>query len=83
MTLGTTLLSLVRSRVVAQLERCSCPILHAVVPKFRFFALKKLKKNLGSIFFGIEVFRFLPKLFREKPYLSVKNLNNLFVKNDP
>ena len=27
MTLGTTLLSLVRSRVVAQLERCGCPIL--------------------------------------------------------
>ena len=33
MTLGTALLSLVRSRVVAQLERCDCPILYPHAPK--------------------------------------------------
>ena len=34
MTLGTTLLSLVRSRVVPQLKRCGCPILCTLVRKF-------------------------------------------------
>ena len=33
MTLGMTLLSLVRSRVVAQLELCRCPTLYTLVPK--------------------------------------------------
>ena len=37
MALGKTLLSFVRSRVVAQLERCGCPILHTPVPKFQRF----------------------------------------------
>ena len=31
--LGTTLVSLVRSRVVAELERWGCPILYSLVPK--------------------------------------------------
>ena len=34
MTLRTTLVSLVRSRVVAQLERWSCPTLDSLVPEF-------------------------------------------------
>ena len=64
MTLGTTLLSLVRSRVVAQLERCRCPILYTLVPKFYygvFFSLKQLK-NLKASFSGGDFFLvFFPK----------------------
>ena len=37
MTLGKTMLSLVRSRVVAQLERYGCPILYTLVPEFQLF----------------------------------------------
>ena len=43
-TLGTTLVSLVRTRVVAELERCSCPILYSLVPNFL-----KILKNLKDV----------------------------------
>ena len=52
MTLGTTLLSLVRSRVVAQLERCGCPILYALVPNFLFFPKKTEERFKGQFFRG-------------------------------
>ena len=71
MTLETTLLSLVRSRVVAQLERCGCPI-YTLVPILYFFPYKINKKNVKASFFGGEFFRFFPNLFREEPKFSVK-----------
>ena len=54
MALGKTLLSLVRLQVVAQLERCGCPILYTPVPKFQRFPEKTEKLN----FFGTIVFYF-------------------------
>ena len=50
MALGTTLLSLVRSRVVAQLERCGCPILYTLVPNFQCCPEKNNKKKGGEFF---------------------------------
>ena len=73
MTLGTTLLSVVRSRVLAHLERCGCPILYPLVPQpFRIFP--EILKNFEGFLSGGENFSFFPKqkLFREKPNLSVK-----------
>ena len=40
MALGATLLSVVRSRVVAQLERCGCPALYTLSPNFLLYAEK-------------------------------------------
>ena len=54
MTLGTTLLSLVRSRVVAQLERCGCPLLYTLVYlNFSFFP-KKLKNYYRPVCPGVK-----------------------------
>ena len=55
MSLETTLLILVRSRVVAQLERCGCPIFYTLVPKFQFFPEKKLK-NVEATIPGVKKF---------------------------
>ena len=58
MTLGTTLLSLVRLRVVAQLkrvaqlERCGCPILY-----LNFCFLLKKTETQEAVFFGVDIFK--------------------------
>ena len=50
MTLGTTLPSLVRSRAVAQLERCVCPILYEYMHLNVFFPGKNEKlKNRSTV----------------------------------
>lgn len=50
MTWGRTLLSLVRSRVVAQLERCGCPILYTAVPKLPFDIILAHLSGIGETF---------------------------------
>ena len=45
MTLGTTLLSLVRSRVVAKLKRCGYPILYTLVPNMLYLNLCFFQKK--------------------------------------
>ena len=58
MTLGRTLLSLVRSRMVAQLERCGCPILYTLVPFFFCFSSKTTEKHAGHFFSGVKLYFF-------------------------
>ena len=59
MTLGTTLLSLVRSRVVAQFERCRCPILYSLVPNFfSLFPQKAEKLDKWAVFTGVNFLGF-------------------------
>ena len=48
MTLESTLVSLARSRVVAQLKRCGCSILYTLVPKF-VFILEKISEKLRPV----------------------------------
>ena len=52
MALGTALLSLVRSKVVARLEQRCCQILYTLVPKT--FPLQKSEKLERPVFPGVE-----------------------------
>ena len=62
MTLGTTLVSLVHSRVAAQLERWGCPILYNLAPKF-----PEKPKNVMASFFGVGLFGFAWFFFGKVP----------------
>ena len=76
MTLETTLISLVRSRVVAQLERVGCVILYSLGPKYP----EEPKKLQDLIFWGWR-FSALPET--QSGDMLKKNSKTLLVTIDP
>ena len=80
MTLGTTLLSLVRSQMAAQLEGCRCPVLCILAPKFELFPYENCK-TYRPVFPEVKVL-VSSRNYAWKTGTAGKNRNNSFVWND-